>query len=819
MKKYTSNLPVSAPSFARASHSTRKPRLALGGLRKGFEQAHIGLCRGEFCGSSSAKDNPQISKDLRKASQRQSRNPGSTKHRLLDARFFALAASLICLLTAHGVILTAPDSGEFGNFGISVSLSGNKVLIGATGDNYGISNGNDNVGSAYYYNTLNIVQGQNEEGSSTTQTESIKLENPDKKPSLYFGKSVSLSEDNALVGILAQGNNNLSASVYYYKALDEVLVQGEDAIPTQQPEYVKLVTDGRAKDTVVDYFGTSVSLSGNKALVGAYNSGVKNNQHGAAYYYKALDGNGVQEDGEGNIIETAKLVASDRQNGYKFGTSVSLWGDNALIGADGNSSYTGAAYYYKALDGNGVQEDGEGNIIETAKLVASDRQNGDYFGTSVSLWGDNALVGAPGGNYSNIGAAYYYNALDGNGVQKDSDRNIIETAKLVASDRHDGDKFGTSVSLWENSALIGASGNSDGTGVAYYYKTLDGNSVLKDGNGNIIETVKLLASDRSEWDGFGKSVSLSGHLFVIGADNADFESKGYTGKAYAGDIRAFTTLDEKKGATLSTAGLSFISQTDWIIGEGNNGNKVTLSKVLSSNKNNKTEKWFPDTANVMAKDTAVYIGKSKGASNNTLVIEGELTANQIYIGRGDGANNNILVVSANEGKVGNAGKITTGKIHIGSESSRGNGLILEMGTAQELQLTFPQGGTEQTTIVLHKDNYLIIRGIEPREDEPSAPMESAAVAEALKTAKIQLMAGWKAEEANNITQVPENAADFISTRIGTTEDLYGKDLTGYTIVSAKSDGPGTPEPSTYALWGGALLLGLVALRRRRRKKE
>jgi pimeloyl-ACP methyl ester carboxylesterase len=58
---------------------TRKPRLASGGFRKGFEQPHIGLCQGAPCGASSAKDNARMTKDLRKASRMQSRFSGLTK--------------------------------------------------------------------------------------------------------------------------------------------------------------------------------------------------------------------------------------------------------------------------------------------------------------------------------------------------------------------------------------------------------------------------------------------------------------------------------------------------------------------------------------------------------------------------------------------------------------------------------------------------------------------------------------------------------------------------------------------------------------------
>src|SRR5512137_258437 len=94
--------------------------------------------------------------------------------------------------------------------------------------------------------------------------------------------------------------------------------------------------------------------------------------------------------------EIQKLLASDGEESDCFGCSVSLDGDTALIGARYDDSYRGSAYVFTRTGTTWTQQ---------AKLLASDGETRDYFGYSVSLDGDTALIGA---NYddSERGSAY-----------------------------------------------------------------------------------------------------------------------------------------------------------------------------------------------------------------------------------------------------------------------------------------------------------------------------------------------------------------------------------------------------------------------------
>ncbi|MDR1283302.1 MAG: FG-GAP repeat protein [Opitutaceae bacterium] len=504
---------------------------------------------------------------------------------------FALAIAVAATLapplspSARATLLTAPDGKADDFFGDAVSASGPDALVGA------YNNGGEKAwsGAAYYYKGPGSADGSN----PTLQT--VKLLPSDSAMFDAFSYSaVSLSGTDALIGAdYTKGNANNSGAAYYYKALDQ------ENGPTTT-ETVKLyASDGASNDC----FGVSVSLSETDALVGAYG---KTNFKGAAYYYKLAP---APEKGT-TTKETVKLEATDGEANDQFGWSVSLSaagagaGANALVGAFGKTGNRGAAYYYKL-----APDPEEGTTTkETLKLEATGGgAANDQFGWSVSLSADNALIGARGSS-NGSGAAYYYKGLDS---VTETDKPVNETVKLLPTDGTTSARFGQSVSLSGANALVGT---FNGSG-AYYYQELDTKT------GTTTETVKLLPTGGAQGNKFGYSLSLSGDRFVIGAHDP---SGSASGKAWAGDIRAFTTLDagdangDGTGTALKTDGLSFVSQTDWIIGATTAINGVILSPG--------------DTATVTAAGKAVYIGQTAGADNNGLQIEGTLTATDVYVG-------------------------------------------------------------------------------------------------------------------------------------------------------------------------------------------
>ena len=140
-----------------------------------------------------------------------------------------------------------------------------------------------------------------------------------------------------------------------------------------------------------------------------------------------------------------KLTASDGASEDRFGYSVSLSGDYALIGAsfvDDNGSESGSAYVFVRSGTTWTQQQ---------KLTASDGAANDHFGYSVSLSGDCALIGAWGDDDSGSesGSAYVF-------VR--SGTTWTEQQKLTASDGASTDLFGYSVSISGDTAIVGACG-------------------------------------------------------------------------------------------------------------------------------------------------------------------------------------------------------------------------------------------------------------------------------------------------------------------------------------------------------------------------
>ncbi len=140
--------------------------------------------------------------------------------------------------------------------------------------------------------------------------------------------------------------------------------------------------------------------------------------------------------------DTHKLSAPS--NDYRlFGAAVAISGDTALIGATGGSSFgasPSSAYTYR--------HDGQRWRLN-AELIPSNRQDEDYLGTSVAIYRNVAIVGAPGAPHGSTitGAAYIFRY---NGAR------WIEEAQLLASDGESGDHFGKSVATSGNTVIIGA---------------------------------------------------------------------------------------------------------------------------------------------------------------------------------------------------------------------------------------------------------------------------------------------------------------------------------------------------------------------------
>jgi hypothetical protein len=293
-------------------------------------------------------------------------------------------------------------------------------------------------------------------------------------------------------------------------------------------------SDGDAYDN----FGWSVSLSGTTGLVGARWDDIgTNTDQGSAYVFRNLN------TATGTVNENAKLEASDGATGDGFGVHVSVSGTTGLVGASfhtiGANTGQGSAYVFRNLD------TATGTVNENAKLVASVGAVNDEFGRAVSLSGTIGLVGAYlddiGANFDQ-GSAYVFRDLD------TATGTVNENAKLVASDGAANDEFGVSVSLSGTIGLVGAYyddiGANNNQGSAYVFRDLD------TATGTVNENAKLVASDGAVNDEFGRSVSLSGTIGLVGAYLDDIGANFDQGSAYV-----FRNLNTATGTITENAKL------------------------------------------------------------------------------------------------------------------------------------------------------------------------------------------------------------------------------------------------------------------------
>ena len=266
-------------------------------------------------------------------------------------------------------------------------------------------------------------------------------------------------------------------------------------------QQVKLTASDGATN---DYFGVSVSVSGDTIVVGAESDDDNGHHSGSAYVFVMPNG------GWADMTETAKLTASDGAANDNFGESVSVSGDTIVAGAygdDDNGSLSGSAYVFVRPSG------GWSEATQTAKLTASDGTADDHFGISVSMSGDTIVVGASN-TYDGTatGSAYVFEKPSGGWSD------TTQTAKLTASDGAAEDNFGWSVSVSGDTIVVGAvddDDNGDGSGSAYVFEKPSG------GWSDATQTAKLADIDGAADDDFGWSVSVSGDTIVVGAPYDD----------------------------------------------------------------------------------------------------------------------------------------------------------------------------------------------------------------------------------------------------------------------------------------------------------
>lgn len=241
------------------------------------------------------------------------------------------------------------------------------------------------------------------------------------------------------------------------------------------------------------YFGSSVAVSGDWAIVGMPQDSTTVDDAGAAFIYRKIDG---------VWIEQQKLTPDAPQIDGYFGEAVDISGDYAVIGAPRNGS-TGEAYVYHNDSGSWALQ---------ATLLGDNI--GERFGSSVSVSLDWVLVGAPTDNTAggtNVGA-YFYSR---------SGTVWTRQARLQPNDMADYTRYGAAVTLFGFGYLAAVGAPGAGTSGAVY--------VLDRLGGSWQQQDKIVAVGVSEYAKYGESVAAMGTDYIVAGATWNTDSENHEG--------------------------------------------------------------------------------------------------------------------------------------------------------------------------------------------------------------------------------------------------------------------------------------------------
>jgi uncharacterized repeat protein (TIGR01451 family) len=387
--------------------------------------------------------------------------------------------------------LTATGGTAGDHFGRATAACGDTIVVGA----YGADGGVGDSGSAYVF--------ARNHGGAEAWGQVNQITASDGAAGDMFGHAVALSGDAAIVG--AYGDDDACPSFPGCSSGSAYVFARNHGGADAWGQVDKLTA---SDDAALDWFGYTVALNGDTAVVGAYGSDDNGGESGSAYVFARNQG------GADHWGQVARLTASDAVANDRFGRAVAVGAGTLVVGAycdDDHGNDSGSAYVF---DRNQGGADAWGQV---AKVTGADGATEDYFGSAVSISGDTLVVGAHGDD--DVGSSYaFLRAGDG----------WAQQAKPTASDGGVVDHFGFAVAVSSDTAVVGAPDDDDNgaeSGSVYVFARDQG------GANHWGQVVKLTPSDGAAGDHFGHSVAVSGDIAVAGAYGDD-DNGLYSGSAY-----------------------------------------------------------------------------------------------------------------------------------------------------------------------------------------------------------------------------------------------------------------------------------------------
>lgn len=383
-------------------------------------------------------------------------------------------------------------------FGHSLAISGQTMVVGAwreqseaawmNGDQS--DNSADMAGAAYVF--------EYDEVGGWVQTHYLKSGNPNADDQ-FSRWAIDIDQDLIVIGSPHDQSNSTEGAAYVYErdALNNTWLTRVRLEPWDTNEYYSFGN-----------FGQSVAVSEDTIVVGAgiWEPRIGGRIRGGAYVYR--------RDPETNLWSEEAFLTVERASG--FGIDLDIHGDTIVVTAqekviqvDGELIYrVGAAYVFEREGSNWAL---------TAELMASNRDQGDEFGSAVAVGQDYIVLGAPwedgdgsspeDNSEESAGAAYVFARTPaGDGWQE------IAYLKSEGGDKHDN--FGRSVAVDEDTIIVGALGEQP-NGAVYLFERNDEGAFEQEriGSPNGLDPPPFHSLS------FGQSVAMSGGVLVVGDDS------------------------------------------------------------------------------------------------------------------------------------------------------------------------------------------------------------------------------------------------------------------------------------------------------------
>lgn len=378
------------------------------------------------------------------------------------------------------VLMSTIDGGSM-NFGNSVSMGRNILMVGAPNHSYNPGGGlKEKAGTVFFYNYSEITEKWGVvNGSVYNENSKIqpgvandqfgfsldmdvsnnwciigspqKLANGNGKADIYenvsgtwthrktltagdgaagdnFGVSVRINDENTFAFVGADNHDSVKGAVYIYKK--------NHPSANSWGQYQKVIS---LDQRINSYFGKSIGVQGNTLLIGSPNGG---NFSGAVYEVTYSTGTGKwgTQSGSDYLPSSDKIVALDASANDQYGYSVDVYENFGVVGSkstdmSGNVD-TGSAYI--------VINTGEGYWEESKQINPDDLDVQDEYGISVGIFGRSVVVGSwlsegdQGGDPAHAGSAYIFNLPNPEGGTKaliyDTDYNRWKVGSVAPSD-------------------------------------------------------------------------------------------------------------------------------------------------------------------------------------------------------------------------------------------------------------------------------------------------------------------------------------------------------------------------------------------------